>query len=153
MELEKIKLRFIGTDGSMGLKRGRIYLASVYTTCGYIWVAWGENNPNKVYPYSSLKTLCENWESVQERRIRMATISVNNNYRDKLVQQIKEAGQELIDRAEDMVSEGTELITDFSININIPQGKEYMPIPEISWTTEVVSKNTLDRLTENSNRE
>lgn len=83
----------------------------------------------------------------------MATISVNNNYRDKLVQQIKEAGQELIDRAEDMVSEGTELITDFSININIPQGKEYMPIPEISWTTEVVSKNTLDRLTENSNRE
>lgn len=64
MELGKIRLRFIGTDGSMGLKRGRIYLASVYTMRGYICVTWGENNPNKVCPYSSLKTLCENWESV-----------------------------------------------------------------------------------------
>lgn len=32
-------------------------------------------------------------------------------------------------------------------------GREYAPIPEISWTTEVISKNTLDRLNGNNNRE
>lgn len=66
-------------------------------------------------------------------------------YRDDLVQQIKDAGQELINRAEEMVDEGTDLITDFHINIYFPQG-EFAPIPEISWTTEVMCKRILDRL-------
>ena len=74
----------------------------------------------------------------------MATEIKQKNYRDDLVKQIKEAGQDLIDRAEEMVSENTDFISDFSISIYFPQG-EYAPIPEISWTTEVVSKNTLKR--------
>lgn len=66
-------------------------------------------------------------------------------YRDDLVQQIKDAGQELINRAEEMLDEGTDLITDFHINIYFPQG-EFAPIPEISWTAEVACKRTFDRL-------
>lgn len=72
-------------------------------------------------------------------------VKEKTNYRDDLVQQIKDAGQELIDRAEDMVSKNTEFISDFSINIYFPQG-DYVPVPEITWTTEVVTKNTVDRL-------
>lgn len=69
----------------------------------------------------------------------------SNDYRNMLVQQIKEAGQELIDRAEEMVDQDTDIISDFNININFPQGDCY-PIPEISWTTKVYCKNTLNRL-------
>lgn len=68
------------------------------------------------------------------------------NYRDYLIQQVKEAAQEIIDRAEEMISEKTDLISDFYINIHFPQG-EFAPIPEISWTTEVLCKRTLDRFT------
>lgn len=71
-------------------------------------------------------------------------IAKGNTYRDKLIQQIKEAGQELIDRAEDMVSENTDLISDFYINIHFLQG-EHPPVPEVSWTTEVLSRNALKR--------
>lgn len=38
-----------------------------------------------------------------------------NGYRNALVQQIKDAGQELINRAESMVHPENDLITDFSI--------------------------------------
>lgn len=62
-----ITLRFIGTDGSMGLRKGKTYLVRIYTKLGRIVVNWG-NTENTVCPYSSLETLCENWESVQERR-------------------------------------------------------------------------------------
>ena len=64
MRLGRIKARFIGEDGSMGLKRGRVYLVLIFTMHGYIIVSWGDDNPSKVCPYSQLKTLCENWESV-----------------------------------------------------------------------------------------
>lgn len=75
------------------------------------------------------------------------TVEVRNDkkYRDDLVKQIKDAGQELINRAEEMVDEETDLITDFNINIHFPQG-EFASIPEISWTTEVACKRTFDRL-------
>ena len=38
-----------------------------------------------------------------------------NGYRNTLVQQIKDAGQELINRAESMVHPENDLITDFSM--------------------------------------
>lgn len=44
-----------------------------------------------------------------------------NGYRDALVQQIKDAGQELINRAETMVHPENDLITDFSIVIHFEQ--------------------------------
>ena len=66
MRLGLIKARFIGEDGSMGLKKGRVYLIRLYTLNGHICVSWtpSSEHPNKVCPYSSLKTLCENWETV-----------------------------------------------------------------------------------------
>lgn len=71
-------------------------------------------------------------------------MSTHKPYRDQLVQYIKDAGQELIDRAEDMVSDNTDLISNFSINIDFDQA--FNSLPTISWRTEVVCKNTADRI-------
>lgn len=73
----------------------------------------------------------------------MATeIDNNKKYRDKLVQQIKDAGQELINRAETMVHPDLDLITDFYITLSFSQEN----FPEISFSTSVVNKTTVDRL-------
>ena len=73
----------------------------------------------------------------------MAT-EINNNkkYRDKLVHQIKDAGQELINRAETMVHPDIDLITDFYITLSFSQDS----FPEVSFSTSVVNKTTVDRL-------
>lgn len=52
-----------------------------------------------------------------------------NGYRNALVQQIKDAGQELINRAESMVHPENDLITDFSIVIHFEQHE--VPIIEM----------------------
>ena len=76
---------------------------------------------------------------------------VKVTYREELVQRIKDAGQELIDRADEMISEDTELIANFYININnIDKMSE---LPTIDWTTEVVNRNTGDRLKKENNNE
>ncbi|MBQ8237887.1 MAG: hypothetical protein IJZ39_07065 [Oscillospiraceae bacterium] len=64
-------------------------------------------------------------------------------YRDKLVAYIKDAGQDLIDRAEQMVGPDTDLISEFNIHISFPQELGSMPI--IEWSTEVISKNAHKR--------
>lgn len=69
---------------------------------------------------------------------------MGKEYREDLIKQIKEAGQELIDRAEDMISENTDCITNFTIYISFPQG-DLAPCPEISWITDVTCKKTLER--------
>ena len=53
-----------------------------------------------------------------------------NWYRNALVQQIKDAGQELINRAESMVHPENDLITDFSIVIHFEQHE----VPTIDYT-------------------
>lgn len=63
-------------------------------------------------------------------------------YRDQLVQQIKDAGQELINRAETMVHPDLDLITDFCITLSFSQDS----FPEVSFSTSVVNKTTCDRL-------
>lgn len=65
-----------------------------------------------------------------------------NSYRDALVQQIKDAGQELINRAETMVHPENNLITDFSIMIRFKQDE----FPTIDYTTSVVNKVACDRV-------
>lgn len=65
-----------------------------------------------------------------------------NSYRDALVQQIRDAGQELINRAESMVHPETDLITDFSITIRFKQDE----FPAIDYTTSVVNKVACDRI-------
>jgi|GEM_PF-1302727 len=63
--------------------------------------------------------------------------------RDELVARIKDAGQELIDRAEQMVSENTDLISGFSIYLRLDTEDR---IPSIEWSTEVINKNSYNRL-------
>lgn len=63
-------------------------------------------------------------------------------YREQLVQQIKDAGQELINRAETMVHPNLDLITDFYITLSFSQDS----FPEVSFSTSVVNKTTCDRL-------
>lgn len=58
-------------------------------------------------------------------------------YRGFLVEQIKAVGQELIDRAEQMVGPDLDLISDFNIYISFDQGG----IPTIDFTTSILSKN------------
>ena len=66
-------------------------------------------------------------------------------YRDKLINMIKEAGEELIDRAEEMVDERTVLITDFHIHIDFAQG-DFPTVPEISWATSVACKEPVPEI-------
>lgn len=56
-----IRLRYIGRDGSMGLRKGSIYYVSIYTIQGAICVHWGF----AYCPYLSLTTLLQNWEELQ----------------------------------------------------------------------------------------
>lgn len=67
---------------------------------------------------------------------------ISDGYRNALVQQIKDAGQELINRAESMVHPENDLITDFSIVIHFEQHE----VPTIDYTTSVVNKVACDRV-------
>lgn len=69
-------------------------------------------------------------------------MSKNKKYRDELIQQIKDAGQELIDRAETMVHPDLDLITDFYITLSFSQES----FPEVSFSTSVVNKTHWNRL-------
>lgn len=70
---------------------------------------------------------------------------VKRSYRDDLVQQIKDAGQELIDTAEQMVRKDARGISGFYIHINFPQGGR-VGIPEITCSTETICTNAYNRL-------
>lgn len=56
-------------------------------------------------------------------------------YRAKLVEMVKAAGQEVIDRASDLVGEG-DLITDFDIWLRFPQDG----VPTVEVTRSHISK-------------
>lgn len=70
---------------------------------------------------------------------------VKRSYRDDLVQQIKDVGQELIDTAEQMVRKDVHGILGFYIHIEFPQG-ECVGIPEITYSTETLCANAYHRL-------
>lgn len=65
-------------------------------------------------------------------------------YREELVNQIKDAGHELIDRAESLVPEKMEGVSGLSIDISFPQGDQ-IPIPEIRVYLDLISLNTMER--------
>ena len=65
-------------------------------------------------------------------------------YREQLIELVKASGQEVIDRAEDLVGDG-ELMTEFTIQLLFPQDG----VPTISTTREYVSKNAMEVLIEN----
>ena len=65
-----MKLRFIGKDGSMNLKHGRVYeIVRIITMDNYIYVMWKDDPLSAVNvrscPYSSLSALCANWSDVK----------------------------------------------------------------------------------------
>lgn len=64
--------------------------------------------------------------------------------REELVKQIKDVGEELIIRAETLVPENLDLISDLYIDISFLQ-RDCVPIPEITVHTTVNAKRTLDR--------
>lgn len=64
-------------------------------------------------------------------------------YNKELREQIKDAGRELIDRADEIVSPNVEGIISLDIHFNFPQGT--CDIPTMSYTMEVIGKNTIER--------
>ena len=74
-------------------------------------------------------------------------MAVKKPYREELVQEIKDVGQELIDRADELVPKDLRLITGFSIRIEFNQG-DRTPIPEISCEYGMFCTNTLKRICE-----
>ena len=72
------------------------------------------------------------------------TVTVKKNYIETLRQMIKDAGYELIEHADKMVDKDLEMISDFDINISFSQ--DMGSIPEITWSTSKICKQTIDRL-------
>ena len=70
---------------------------------------------------------------------------MGTRYRDELVRMIREAGLELIDRAEDMIPEGIEWITNTVITIRIPTDVETVAIPTIETSVEVACKSSMKK--------
>ena len=70
---------------------------------------------------------------------------MGTRYRDELVRMIREAGLELIDRAEDMIPEGIEWITNTVITIRIPTDAETVAIPTIETSVEVACKSSMKK--------
>lgn len=66
------------------------------------------------------------------------------NYRKELVKLIKDAGEELIVRADALVPENLDLISDLYIDILFPQG-DFVPVPEITVHTTILAKRTIER--------
>ena len=58
-----MKLRFIGEDGSMGLKNGEAYDARIYNRGKFLWVEWKVGRfMTRSCPYSSTKAFAQNWD-------------------------------------------------------------------------------------------
>lgn len=68
-----------------------------------------------------------------------------SRYRDILVQQIKDTGQELIDRAEDMVGPELDAIAEFHIYIDLSPDADAQNIPHITWETTVLNKRAVQQ--------
>ena len=74
----------------------------------------------------------------------MSGSTPNGNYRDELIAIIKDIGQELIDRAEEMVHEDATFIKDFHIDIDIPNPRE--EDPTITWHHSTLCTNFINRM-------
>lgn len=70
----------------------------------------------------------------------------SEKYRQKLIEMVKAAGQDVIDRAEDLVGNG-DLICDFDIWLRFPQNG----IPTIELTRSYLSKNSINIITKGGN--
>lgn len=71
----------------------------------------------------------------------------SEEFRKKLVELVKASGQEVIDRAEELVGDG-DLITDFDIWLRFPLGETSIvtSIPTIEVSKSYVSRNSFNVL-------
>ena len=75
-------------------------------------------------------------------------VELNNSekFRNQLVKMIKALGQEVIDRAEDLVGNG-DLMSDFDIWLRFPiDGRMFTGVPTIEVTKSYCSKRSIDVL-------
>lgn len=73
----------------------------------------------------------------------MAEPSKKKNYREKMINMIRAAGQEIAERAEDIAPREDDLTTDFSISITFPELYEPQ-IPEITVNQSMFSKKIME---------
>lgn len=64
-------------------------------------------------------------------------------FKEQMVEIVKATGQELIDRAEELVGEG-EAMTDFDICLNFPCGNGVIGYPEIQVNQKYINRKGLD---------
>ena len=58
-----MKLKFIGEDGSMGLRTGEVYDTRILIKGECLWVEWKVNLYTvKSCPYISTQSFAQNWE-------------------------------------------------------------------------------------------
>lgn len=58
-----MKLKFIGEDGSMGLRTGEVYDIRIFIKGECLWVEWKVNLYTvKSCPYISTQSFAQNWE-------------------------------------------------------------------------------------------
>lgn len=73
--------------------------------------------------------------------------AVGKDYRKQLVEMVKAAGQDVIDRAEDLVGNG-DLLCGFDIWLRFPQGGD---LPTIEVTKSYIPKNFIDMAVKGGN--
>lgn len=62
-EEAEMKLKFIGEDGSMGLRTGEVYDTRIFIKGECLWVEWKVNlYAVKSCPYISTQSFAQNWE-------------------------------------------------------------------------------------------
>lgn len=72
--------------------------------------------------------------------------TAGEKYRQKLIEMVKAAGQDVINRAEDLVGNG-DLICDFDIWLRFPQNE----LPTIELTRTYVSKDCINIIAKGGN--
>ena len=71
---------------------------------------------------------------------------MNDNFQQKLIQAVKDAGQEIVDNAEDFVG-SSNMLNDMTITIRFdPESKMYLPTIDVDKT--YLCKRACDRLRE-----
>jgi len=69
------------------------------------------------------------------------------DFKEKLAQQIKDCGQDLIDNAEKYVGDGnTDMLTGMTIYINFELGEDFGNCPTIDVSKTELSRHAVDRI-------
>ena len=68
-------------------------------------------------------------------------------YRDEIVRKIKDAGQELINKAESMIGKDLTAIETVNIYISLDTARDFgVSIPEIRYDVSMINETTLERM-------